>query len=114
MGPLYSPGMSEITPREVTQQSETELAIVWKDDHKSIYPVRLLRLACRCAGCVDEASGEKLLQNDSVPQDVKPIQLEPTGRYAYTIHWTDGHSTGIYTYNYLRELCPCCQEISSS
>jgi DUF971 family protein len=106
--------MSEITPREVRQQSETELAIVWNDDHKSVYPVRLLRLACRCAGCVDEASGEKMLRDDSVSQDVKPIQLEPTGRYAYTIHWNDGHSTGIYTYEYLRELCPCCQEISSS
>ncbi len=99
--------MEKATPKEVRQHSESELAIVWKDGHNSIYPVRMLRLACRCAGCVDEASGAQLLRDDSVPQDVKPVQLEPTGRYGYTIHWTDGHSTGIYTYEYLRDLFPC-------
>ena len=106
--------MEEPVPREVKKRSETELGILWKDGHESVYPVRMLRLACRCAGCVDEASGEQLLRDDAVPRDVKPVNLEPPGRYAYTIHWNDGHSTGIYTYNYLRDLCPCCEEDSTS
>ena len=106
--------MEAAIPKEVTQHSESELAILWKDGHRSIYPVRLLRLACRCAGCVDEASGAPLLKEESVSEGIRPVQLEPAGRYGYTIHWNDGHATGIYTYDYLRDLCPCCQEISSS
>ena len=91
------------TPREIKQQSANELAIVWQDDHTSIFEVRALRLACGCARCVDEWTGEGRLDPASVPEDVKPIQIEPVGRYALQIEWSDGHDTGIYTFDRLRE-----------
>ena len=59
--------------------------------------------------CVDEMSGTKVLRNTEVPETVQALKLEPTGNYALRIDWSDGHSTGIYTYERLRELCPCCQ-----
>jgi ATP-binding protein involved in chromosome partitioning len=92
------------TPREITQKSATELMIRWADGIESVYPVRTLRLACACASCVDEWSGENRLDPDSVPDDVHPVQIEPVGRYAIQIEWSDGHSTGIYPFEQLRAL----------
>ncbi len=86
-----------------------ELGIVWEDGHESYFPGHYLRCACPCAKCVDEMSGRKVLRNTEVPETVQAVKLEPTGNYALRIDWSDGHSTGIYTYERLRELCPCCQ-----
>ena len=92
------------TPREITQKSATELMIRWGDGVESVYAVRQLRLACGCASCVDEWSGENRLDPDSVPDDVHPLQIESVGRYAIQIEWSDGHTTGIYPFDRLREL----------
>jgi len=94
-------------PAEITQPSKTEVRIVWKDGHESLYPGRALRAACSCAGCVDELSGRKRLHEAFLPQDIYPLAIEPVGRYAIRFRWSDGHSTGIYTFEHLRELCPC-------
>lgn len=92
------------TPVEIRQASPRELAIRWQDGHESLYPVRDLRLACACASCVDEWSGEHQLDPASVPEDVHPLKIESVGRYALQIHWSDGHQTGIYPFRRLREL----------
>jgi ATP-binding protein involved in chromosome partitioning len=90
-------------PREIVQHSANELAIVWQDGHRSVFDVRTLRLACGCAHCVDEWTGEERLDPASVPQDVAPLKIEPVGRYAIQIEWSDGHGAGIYTFDRLRE-----------
>lgn len=94
------------TPAEIRQAGPTELAITWRDGHESLYPVRELRLACSCATCIDEWSGEERLDPASVPEDVRPVKIEPVGRYALQIHWSDGHQTGIYPFRRLRALDP--------
>jgi ATP-binding protein involved in chromosome partitioning len=94
-------------PTEMTQPSPREVRIVWKDGHESVYTGYALRLACPCANCVDELSGRRRLREESIGKDVHPLTMEPTGRYAVRFHWSDGHSTGIYTYEHLRALCPC-------
>lgn len=86
------------------QAGPRTLAIEWTDGRSSTYDVRLLRLACPCAQCVDEMSGKKLLNDSAVPADVKPVVINPVGRYAIHIDWSDGHRTGIYTYAHLRSL----------
>ncbi len=96
-------------PARVTPFPNGELGIVWEDGHESYFPGHFLRCACACATCVDEMSGKKLLRENRVPKDVHVARLEPTGNYGIRIDWSDGHSTGIYTFEHLRELCPCCQ-----
>ncbi len=93
-----------ITPTALRQKSASELAITWSDGVESIYDVRSLRLACGCAVCVDEWSGEGRLDPASVPDDVHPLRIEPVGRYAIQIAWSDGHGTGIYPFRRLRTL----------
>ncbi|MCZ6464157.1 MAG: DUF971 domain-containing protein [Proteobacteria bacterium] len=92
------------TPTQIGQKGPRELAISWADGRESVYDVRDLRLACACAQCVDEWSGENRLDPESVPPDVHPLRIEPVGRYAIQIEWSDGHSTGIYPFARLREL----------
>jgi ATP-binding protein involved in chromosome partitioning len=80
------------------------LEIRWADGHESQYEVRRLRLACSCAHCVDEWSGEKRLDATTIPEDVHPLKIQSVGRYAIQIDWSDGHSTGIYSFRQLRNL----------
>jgi ATP-binding protein involved in chromosome partitioning len=94
-------------PAEISQPSKGEIRILWKDGHESRYPARHLRLNCSCANCVDELSGKKRLREDSVPQGVTSLSHSPVGRYALHFQWSDGHATGIYTFEHLRTLCPC-------
>jgi DUF971 family protein len=49
-------------------------------------------------------SGKRTLNEAAVPADVKPVVINPVGRYAVHIEWSDGHRTGIYTYAHLRAL----------
>ena len=92
------------TPAEIRQHGPRELAITWADGESTIYCVRDLRLACGCAACVDEWSGENRLDPASVPEDVHPLRIESVGRYAIQIEWSDGHASGIYPFRRLREL----------
>jgi DUF971 family protein len=108
--PGYRRGVAEtdaFTPTDLAQAGPRELAITWADGHQSRYDVRALRLACGCAACVDEWSGEKRLADDAVPPDVRPLRIEPVGRYAIQIAWSDGHESGIYPFRRLRDLCNC-------
>ena len=96
-------------PTRITPFPNGELGVVWEDGHQSFYPGHPLRCACQCASCVDEMSGHKILDDARVPQDVQPREIHPVGQYGLSIVWSDGHDTGIYTYERLRKLCPCCQ-----
>jgi DUF971 family protein len=75
--------------------------------HTGFFPARPLRLACPCAGCVEEMSGRPLLDPATVSADIKPVSLALVGAYGLRVHWSDGHSTGIYTFEQLRRACPC-------
>jgi len=96
------------SPLSIAQAGPDRLRIVWNDGHESVYPVRQIRLACRCAHCIDEQTGEPLLVAENVPRDVRPLRISGVGRYALAFAWSDGHDTGIHTFEHLRALCPCC------
>ena len=82
------------------------LIIEWRNGETMEYDYFKLRFFCPCASCVDELTGERVLMQESVPNDVQPIKGEHVGNYALRIHWSDGHSTGIYTFNSLFEKHP--------
>ncbi|MCP5056631.1 MAG: DUF971 domain-containing protein [bacterium] len=92
------------TPTEIGQAGPRELRIEWADGAVHLYEVRALRLACGCAQCIDEWTGEDRLDPASVPEDVRPLRIEPVGRYALQIEWSDGHGSGIYPFRRLRAL----------
>lgn len=93
-----------IVPTEIAQKGARQLGITWADGAESSLDVRELRLACGCAVCVDEWSGENRLDPTSVPEDVHPVNIQSVGRYAIQITWSDGHDSGIYPFERLREL----------
>jgi len=95
------------------------MEIVWGDSHQSFYPFSLLRAACPCAYC---RGGHEQMSSEP-PENVFTIHLpdspatslmeiEPAGSYGVVLGWEDGHRDGIYTWHYLRAMCPCekCQE----
>lgn len=92
------------TPTAIQQKGPRTLGIRWADGVETDLDVRALRLACGCARCVDEWSGEGQLDPASVPEDVHPLRIEGVGRYAIQIDWSDGHTSGIYPFRRLRAL----------
>ena len=91
-------------PASLHRLGDSALIVTWNDGSRSTYDLRTLRLACPCASCVNEWTGEKMLRPAQVPEGVKPVRLFSVGRYALGVSWSDGHSTGIYAYDYLRRL----------
>ena len=88
------------------------LAILWADGHASVYAYRNLRDRCPCASCTE--GGEEHQEPSSLlpmlgVKPLKPERAELVGRYALQIYWNDGHSSGIYSFDYLRSLCSCPQ-----
>lgn len=94
-------------PKDVVAFPNGEIGIAWPDGHESVFEPRELRCACRCASCVDEETGVKTLRDESIPANVRALSIAPVGRYGIGIRWSDGHATGIYSYERLREICPC-------
>ncbi len=97
---------SGAVPTGIRQEGGRTLGITWSDGLESSYPVRALRLACPCAHCVDELTGQKILNPKAVPEDIRPLRLEAVGLYAIRIRWSDGHDTGLYSFRLLRQLHP--------
>ena len=94
-------------PYAITRE-DAGVRIEWNQaGHTGFYPARALRLACPCAGCVEEMTGRPLLDPATVADDVKPLALSLVGAYGLKVHWSDGHATGIYTFAHLLEVCPC-------
>lgn len=92
---------------QAIHRTDQAVTITWAEDHVGVYPARDLRLACPCAMCVEEMSGQPLLDPAAVAADVRPLKIALVGAYAIRIDWSDGHGTGIYPYELLWRLCPC-------
>ena len=91
-------------PQKIELRSRQQLAIQWSDQKESLLETWKLRVECPCAQCVDEMTGMRRLDPNSVPKDVWPQNISPVGRYALNFQWSDGHNTGIYTFELLRKL----------
>jgi len=94
-------------PVEIENVGGAGIRIRWRDGHKALYPHAYLREGCLCASCVDGLSGKKLISPEKIPKDITPTKIKAVGRYAVSIHWSDGHKTGLYPFDYVRGICPC-------
>ena len=101
------------SPKSVDVSLSQGVTIEWGDAHRSQYAVKYLREKCPCATCTNK-HGEPV-----APKPPNPLPLyqpavaltavEPAGRYALQFYFSDNHSYGLYTWEYLREICPCAQ-----
>ena len=93
--------------------------VTWSDGHTSRYDFPYLREHCPCALCNDER--EKKARIGTSPSGAKASNavlpmFKPrvtaksataVGNYAIQIEFSDSHATGIYSFEHLREICPC-------
>jgi ATP-binding protein involved in chromosome partitioning len=93
-----------VKPKEVDTQNPRVTIITWDDGKSLKYPNRSLRSKCPCALCVDENTGKRLITLEQVDPEVSVAGMDTVGRYALHLTWSDGHSTGLYSYEYLRKL----------
>ena len=104
-------------PVNLALRGEDRLLIEWSDGQKREYTFRQLRDMCPCATCREKRSqppqqaakpGPGLMSlpvlSAAEARPLKVLEMKPVGSYAYAIHFSDGHNTGIYTLEFLREL----------
>jgi DUF971 family protein len=92
-------------PTALSLLPDGKLAIQWSDGRQQRYEIGELRRKCPCATCMHER--ESASQAADFPENSPPVTLEqvqPVGNYAYNIHFSDGHSTGIFSLRMLLEL----------
>jgi DUF971 family protein len=85
-------------------QADQVLELAWPDGRVDRLPYRYLRGECPCATCRDEWTGARILDPANVPADIALTGMEPVGNYAVRLAWSDGHSSGLYTWEALANL----------
>jgi prepilin-type processing-associated H-X9-DG protein len=94
----------------------TGVDITWADGHASHYDFAYLRDHCPCATCNDEREKKREFATAGPASAAALPMFKPkakakaataVGNYAIQITFTDGHATGIYSYDHLRTICPC-------
>ena len=100
-----------IYPTELERLEPDQLRITWSDGERRLYAVSELRKSCPCATCRDERQAAAEAPKQVLPvvdlaatQPLRVDQMAPVGNYAYGLTFSDGHDTGIYTFELLREL----------
>ena len=93
-----------LEPVQIIEESDSEISIKWSDDVETRYDAPGLRRACPCAGCINEWTGEKILDDKKIPDDLSIEHVSIVGRYALNFHFSDGHETGIFSFAFLRKL----------
>lgn len=88
-------------PLEIQGLNKDQVTFVWSDDKSDVWPARALRLRCVCAYCKSEDTGERLIVDDEIPEDIVVTDMHLVGNYGVGIHFSDGHSTGIYRFSTL-------------
>jgi DUF971 family protein len=101
-------------PEHIAISKSTGIKIDWIDGHQSDYSLAYLRDECPCATC-SGAHGTEPQRTNHTKAELFPMykaalrmnSVEPVGQYAIRIYWSDGHSSGIYSFDYLRKICNC-------
>lgn len=110
--------MNRLTTQEKTPTNieidlkQSEVRITWADGYRSVYSLDYLRQICPCATCNEQRSNQDPLRLLTPDQMVTKGELrrdrpvEKVGNYALQFFWADGHSYGVYTYEFLRQKSP--------
>jgi DUF971 family protein len=93
-----------IEPTQIVEESDSSVSISWSDGSESAYTAPQLRRSCPCAQCVNEWTGEKILDAGRIADDLTFSSIAIVGRYALNFNFSDGHDTGIFSFAYLKKL----------
>ena len=105
----------DVYPSELQLIGQQDLLIVWSDGQRRQYALAELRDACPCATCRERRAGAEK-EGAAAPAPLLPVlrreeaqplsivAMKPVGSYAYSIAFSDGHDTGIYTFELLRDM----------
>jgi ATP-binding protein involved in chromosome partitioning len=90
-------------PLEIVGLGSDQVRFVWSEEEEDVWGARDLRLRCSCALCKSEVTGERILADTAVPAKVSVTHMNLVGNYGLNIHFSDGHTTGIYRFSELYE-----------
>jgi len=117
----------QTTPVRLSLKRDEKLEIDWQDGHRCVYPILYLRSMCPCAQCKltreagreaaapasgGAAGGKKggglhlTVLPGNYARPLTAVAAERVGNYAIRIDWSDDHGSGIYSFQYLRQICP--------
>lgn len=85
-------------------QNEQILELTWEGGMAARLPYHYLRTECPCASCRDEWTGRRILDPGTIQPDLRIEVMEPVGNYAVRLGWSDGHGSGLYTWEMLDRL----------
>ncbi len=103
-----------ILPTGIQRSAAGQIVIQWSDDRQTAYTAGQLRKACPCASCREKRKAKA--EDDAKPSGMLPVlsaaeaqpleiaAMRPAGQYAYNIQFSDGHNSGLFTFDLLREL----------
>lgn len=117
MNPAGKDVIAAAEPEHIAISKSKGIKIDWMGGHHSQYSLAYLRDECPCASCTGAHGTTPQKTSYSAPQSANPFQMytptlrmlnvEQVGGYAIRIDWSDGHNTGIYSFDHLRRICPC-------
>ncbi len=116
--PIASDSRKKPASVKIHVSSGAGVDVIWADGHDSHYDFAFLRDECPCATCAEEREKKSALQSASGTQFAPLPMYKPkagakaataVGNYAIQITFSDGHATGIYSYDHLRTICPCAE-----
>ena len=94
------------TPKVIRKKDPSRIEIDWADGSQTVYRAAELRRLCPCANCVNEVTGERMLDPTTIPDDLEQRDIRMVGNYAISVQFADGHATGIFTFPFLAENDP--------
>ncbi len=99
-------GKNAITKSEIPaiRFDQENITLKWEGGDQITVSNKDLRLSCECALCINELTGEKILKETDVKNDIAPVSITPLGNYAIGVTWNDRHSSGIYPYKNVKKL----------
>lgn len=98
--------MNSTTPKVITKSDPSRVEIEWADGTRTRYSAAELRRLCPCARCVNELTGERMLDPGTIQDGLTQSDLALVGHYALSMRFSDGHHTGIYSFPFLRANDP--------
>lgn len=93
-------------PLEIVGLGKPEVRFVWDEGDEDLWSARALRLRCTCALCQSELTGERILDPSTIPEDLTITHMALVGNYGLNVHFSDGHTTGIYRFAFLLQNRP--------